>query len=469
MMNSRNLDNLIDKLAAGELTVAERLELMDAAVSDEQAADAMAMHLWLDPLLRDCLHDDSDAFAHRIQHCVTTEGDTTEFVERVQQRMKQKAAGRRKRWLFASVAVVALLAVAIIGSTVFRNADPRPTTPVARLKHVSGEVFVVTDDGQRRQVDGGDQIRSGETVRTQGPSTVAVVYSDGTRLVMLRDASITCTSHRGKTVFVHEGLVSANVAPQPPSEPMIVATPHAKVYVMGTKFVLASTTKQTDLTVAKGRVKFTQSDGQSVEIPEGHSATADAKSKLVAKRGPAVPDTWSQDFERGLPETCEHGTFVDEGLPVGSKGGVTSGVHRFDGRAYHEIWPDNDWAHGQFVNHVDTHLHVTYKLERPGRVQIFSLHRIPQPDTPVAELFVLDPSDLTEGEFWWDVPAGKWFTASIPYQRFRSMPGRRKPPTVGNITVGLNFSSQEHDRGLVIDKIWVTRGGPRRIEYKELD
>jgi hypothetical protein len=67
---------------------------------------------------------------------------------------------------------------------------------------------------------------------------------------------------------------------------------------------------------------------------------------------------------------------------------------------------------------------------------------------------------------YWPPKAGEWRTVTIPltqFQRKRDGMFRDEPPVVGEVAYSVSISATEPDRGLVIDRIWVTRGGPGEV------
>ena len=109
--------------------------------------------------------------------------------------------------------------------------------------------------------------------------------------------------------------------------------------------------------------------------------------------------------------------------------------------------------------HEDSHLHFTYKMQKPGRVNIFVLTRTEDERPAFSSNYQFDKHQ------WWSPNAGEWRTVTIPLAKFRRLsPGRA--PIRRVIPFQVLFSSPEGDRGLVIDRMWVTRGGPGVVETK---
>jgi hypothetical protein len=233
---------------------------------------------------------------------------------------------------------------------------------------------------------------------------------------------------------------------------------------------LESAPNRTELTVTEGRVRFTRNkDGKSVEIEQGKRVVEGLRNDLVVSDVAATVDTWSVDFETGLPDGWKLGRAVHDDLPVGSQEAVASTADPQESELSYGIVTTHNWARGLFAVQETSCLNITYKLDRPGWVQIFFGTR--NADLALAtgaNVYLLEPWDAAESERWWDVAAGKWHTVSIPLSKFFKVTNRDAQATPGEICFGFTFSSQEHDRGLVIDKIWVTPDGPTTVEIEEM-
>ena len=118
------------------------------------------------------------------------------------------------------------------------------------------------------------------------------------------------------------------------------------------------------------------------------------------------------------------------------------------------------WTRGLFCIKEDTYLNFTYKLEEPQWFHLFISVR---------------PDDLSQPHFgiyecrdedWRKVPAGQWRTTSVPVAEFRRVPKanfKDTPdfhPRFGDVAYMVIFRTPAKDRGLVIDRVWVTRGEP---------
>jgi len=320
-------------------------------------------------------------------------------------------------------------------------------------------------DGRDDEEAGPDMpFRSNDTLRTLGPGGFAILgFHDGTKLALAGDTVVTCDGQ--KTVRVRQGDVEADVAPQSPGRPMRILTPSAEIRVVGTRLALSADADATRLGVMRGRVVMTRlSDGRSVEVREGYHSIASARSELTAEPIPSVPDTWSEDFERGLPEDWQSGQWVTIDLPPENAHGAVRAARRPmpDGRRdeLYTVTTHKAWTSGLFRIEQDTFLNFTYRLQRPGWFHVFLSVR---------------PGDLNRPHYGnyeyqdkssWTVPPGQWRTVSVPLSKFRKVTRPRFedapaiPPRIGDVAYVVIFSSHKHDRGLVIDRMWVTRGRP---------
>jgi hypothetical protein len=123
------------------------------------------------------------------------------------------------------------------------------------------------------------------------------------------------------------------------------------------------------------------------------------------------------------------------------------------------------WIDGLFSVHGDSHLHITCKMNDPDRLTLAILTR---------------PTDSTEGPgrlylircmLHADVGEQPWRTITIPlssFQRDRDGALVAEPPTRTEAVVALMAGAEGPDRGLVVDRIWVTRGGPGEVRIQEV-
>jgi hypothetical protein len=98
-------------------------------------------------------------------------------------------------------------------------------------------------------------------------------------------------------------------------------------------------------------------------------------------------------------------------------------------------------------------------MDRPDWINIFVQAR-DQDNYLFADLAAARPDET------WSSGKGEWRTVSIPLTEFRQAgSGKGPPPSTKDVVHCVLFSAPE-DRGLVIDRMWMTRGGPGVVQSK---
>ncbi len=147
-------------------------------------------------------------------------------------------------------------------------------TVVATLADVEGKVLVLTPAG-RKPARPGQEVLLESGLETPEQGAAVVKYPDGTEIKLAEGTLVEKLSGNGKHVHLGKGLLYASVSPQPPDQPLVVATPQARAEVLGTRFTLSAGADATRLEVDEGRVRLTRAaDGASVEVGAGFMALA---------------------------------------------------------------------------------------------------------------------------------------------------------------------------------------------------
>ena len=165
-----------------------------------------------------------------------------------------------------------------------RTTEVAPSTAVAKIDRVEGEVFVVVE-GERKPAHVGQSLPPGVGVSTGlAKSGASLVLSDGTRFSLGADAGVReiAKGPRGTRVALTVGTLVADVAKQPADQPLVFATPHGEARVLGTVLRLVVDSTLTRLEVKEGKVRLTR-DGKSVDVGAGQFAVAGAGMSLAAR------------------------------------------------------------------------------------------------------------------------------------------------------------------------------------------
>ena len=168
-------------------------------------------------------------------------------------------------------------------------------TAVATVTEVRGKVQVVGAHGAPRQPAREDQpLLDGQGLNVVGPNGSAVLeYADGTVLELGPETLVTRISggegvparsgHPGKSAVLERGALGVETAPQPAGRPLILATAHAEIRVLGTRLTLAIDGDATRLGVHQGEVQVTRlSDEATLKVGAGHVAVVAEKGPLIA-------------------------------------------------------------------------------------------------------------------------------------------------------------------------------------------
>lgn len=159
-----------------------------------------------------------------------------------------------------------------------------PSTAVAKIDRVEGEVYVAVD-GDRQVASRGQEISPGMSVITgMASSRATIALADGTRIGLGADATIReiAKGPKGTRVTLTAGTLSSDVAKQPVDQPLVFATPHGEARVLGTVLRLVVDPAWTRLEVKEGKVRLTR-DGKSVDVGAGQYATAGQGMPLSAR------------------------------------------------------------------------------------------------------------------------------------------------------------------------------------------
>lgn len=156
---------------------------------------------------------------------------------------------------------------------------PEPTrpAPLLVLQEVLGQVFVLNARG-RVPARKGEEISAGQGLVIPDPSGRGVLlFEDGTRLEVHGGAWIRDFFDPArpsvKRVVMTQGVVEAEVKPQSADRPMVFATPHAEVRVLGTSLRLSVDAAATLLEVRSGRVRLLR-EGRAADVAAGQYAIA---------------------------------------------------------------------------------------------------------------------------------------------------------------------------------------------------
>lgn len=153
-------------------------------------------------------------------------------------------------------------------------------------------------------------------------------------------------------------------------------------------------------------------------------------------------------FGNGLPDKWGKGTLAREGLPAGSKGAVMQ-------QGGEDIRSNDNWVDGHFAAEDGLYFNYRATIGRPQWYQVF--------------LFFKDKGAAAQGMGLYEakppVPAdanATWQVFSIPLSDFKGTQdaNRGQSPKAGSVCWTFFWSFQKRDLGMVIDRVWVSKGKP---------
>jgi WD40 repeat protein/ferric-dicitrate binding protein FerR (iron transport regulator) len=199
------------------------------------------------------------------------------LARRIHGRLAKSRSRRWRRW-----GVLLATAASLLIAVTYLLVRSHKKDETAAIADAQGDVQVVDAAGQRGAAT--EEFTPGRSIRTVGDrSRAAVQFSDASRFLLgantslqwlARDAEAPSSS-QAKQLYLQAGSITAEVAAQPPDQPLVLTTPHAEIVVMGTRFQLAASTESTHLEVKEGSVQFrNRASQQMVEVNAGGQATA---------------------------------------------------------------------------------------------------------------------------------------------------------------------------------------------------
>ncbi|MBA3698790.1 MAG: FecR domain-containing protein [Planctomycetes bacterium] len=175
------------------------------------------------------------------------------------------------RWSsLAAAALVLVLIVPLVLDWARRPvAEPDGQAPV--ISALAGEVHL----GALALTAPGERIGYGGSLRLGATGSATLTWSDGTRLTLANDTTVTRLPAAGQRWQLATGAVTVVAAKRPSDQPFEIICPDATVRVVGTAFGVRVVDGSTNLEVDEGLVRLTRTvDGVSSLIGAGQRIAA---------------------------------------------------------------------------------------------------------------------------------------------------------------------------------------------------
>jgi hypothetical protein len=248
------------------------------------------------------------------------------IMERVQtSRPPRWARPRPRSWWAAPLALAASVALVLGWRAVRRPPTPAAPAAVASIAERGGDVIV---NGGAPRPDG-DTLRPGDRIETRAGATATVRFGRATlrlgpETALSLERAPARPAQSADLLRLHSGALETEVRPDA-GPALVIATPHARATVVGTRFRLWVNAASTRLEVTEGHVRFDRlAEGLTTTVAAGETAEAAARS-VPAPGAPPIrasePTTvLSIDFEDAeSPYEMNKGQVTDQ-CPTGVTG-----------------------------------------------------------------------------------------------------------------------------------------------------
>jgi hypothetical protein len=284
-MNAEQID-LLEQILDRTASEAAMKRLLELLSTDREFREEMLDALRMNGLLEATMGPDAlcERLAEVVAIAIPSRGRALEsrVMAQIREQGLRPAAGppRRRAVLRIAAAAAAACLLAIGAWSVFRE------TPSLTLV-AAGTGVAIERGADRIAAVPPSPLRDGDAVSVPASGWAWIRYPDGTTLQVGADSSVTLDGSRPsdpKRVKILRGVVFAEVAPQPPERPMVLASPHAETTVLGTSFSLAVGKDSTKLLVRQGKVAFAKTqDKAAIDVVGGQAATAAREKPLLAE------------------------------------------------------------------------------------------------------------------------------------------------------------------------------------------
>jgi hypothetical protein len=293
---------------------------------------------------------------------------------------------RRSLVVGGSLAAAGLLTLAIGWSALIqlRLGDTGRAASATSPRVMDAIVEVASLDGAASWSDGhtvlsnlavGHKLSAG-MVSLEGESAFLTLrFDDGTAVTMTGESMLEFAARWHKSVVLRHGTLSVDAQPQPPGRPMLIRTPTAEVEVVGTILSVTADSGETKLGVGEGSVRLQRlADGQTVEVPEHHMATASLVTlqPMAATRASQLPSSYRQTFD-GTPCLRCRGKWMDadDRLPSRARAVPFVADRGADGKPIvHYGMTVRDQDQGFVALHDDSVVAVQFRCATPSPLQV---------------------------------------------------------------------------------------------------
>jgi hypothetical protein len=281
------------------LTEEEWLRLVEAGRTEPEFLSLLRMQLQYDDRLSRVLAGDRQHFMLQVEQRVADylrgEDELTRqatelrslALERYQSLGKSPAAQHSSWWAWGLTLSLVLFVALGSGAWMYRE-----TNAVAVYVHdVQGNVVVRRQQADDQSAATNLPLRGGDRLLVQHDAQITLRYHDGTQVRLAGETvlDLPAAKFQGKQLYLDKGELTAQVAPQPASKPMIFSTPHAEAIVRGTELRLVVRERETQLDVTEGKVELADRKTHDSQLVLAAESAVAVYGEKVAKQGVSFP------------------------------------------------------------------------------------------------------------------------------------------------------------------------------------
>ncbi|MCM8537009.1 MAG: FecR family protein [Lentisphaeraceae bacterium] len=206
-----------------------------------------------------------------------------------------KPIQEKHSWIMPAVA--ALIAIALTINFLYVNSKEATTL---QANSISGEIHFKNDRGEIvSDIANGDLLTNGYISSTSEDASIEIIFKDQSKVSFFGRFTAKISENKQKIIILEHGYLSASISPQAKNLPFTIQTSTAKIEVIGTKFEVDASKKNTKLTVNEGSVQFTRLvDGKVLKVTSEQTAETKGPKKdfTLLYRDSQPIHNWQSDF-----------------------------------------------------------------------------------------------------------------------------------------------------------------------------
>ena len=199
-----------------------------------------------------------------------------------------RAPGARSRLIYMAAAAAAVVAIGGVAISKLASRSTADHAVVVQTDDRSAAIAHIERAGQDGEsgvlvrAAGADRfvaaaveapIGAGSVIRTDARTRAWLQLPDGTEIVLNHNTELAFAGDNIRAVTLATGEIVADIVPVTDGDIWTFAVPTGRVDVLGTRFSLTATDDFSSVRVTRGLVRFSDTDGDTVEVRPGEEGT----------------------------------------------------------------------------------------------------------------------------------------------------------------------------------------------------